>query len=180
MRCDEIQEGLIDLLYDDTGDSQSSRELREHLRTCSNCRKEFQELKSTRQCLQLWKDESPLRDFSWAGRESFKPRRLFWRPLRYAAVAAMLLISLLALANTQISLNKDGFFFSTKLLPGHRAEKDYYTKAELRSIVKSALDDSENRTVEINNKIMQEVLDLEQEMDMRFVQASSKRTKTNF
>jgi len=170
MRCDEIQEGFIDLLYGETGDSQLSRELREHLRTCAGCRKELEELKKTQKYLQLWKDESPLKGFEAARRESFQLRSMGWKSWRNAAIAAMALIALLALVNTRISLNKDGFSFSVTLFPGSVIERDYYTKAELRSIMKRALDDSEYRTTETNYLMMQKILDtVEQDrlMDLR-------------
>ncbi len=180
MRCDEIQEGFIDLVYDEAGNSQTGTELREHLRTCSNCRKELDELKKTREYLQLWKDESPLKNLATAGLEAFRPRpvrRLSWR---YAAIAAMALITLLALANTQISLNKDGFSFSARLFPGRQVERDYYTKAEFRNIVKRALDDSEYRTSETNFLMMQKMLDtVEQDrlMDLRFIRGQFAKNK---
>jgi|WetSurMetagenome_2_1015567.scaffolds.fasta_scaffold127127_2 hypothetical protein len=180
MRCDEIQEGFIDLLYDETGDSQAGRELREHLRTCSNCRKELEELKKTRECLQFWKDESPLKDFTTAGLETFRPRQVSRQPWRYAAIAAMVLITLLALANTQVSLNKDGFSFSARLLPRRQVEQDYYTKAELRNIMKRALDDSEYRTNQTNFLMMQKMLDtVEQDrlLDLRFIRGHFAKNK---
>jgi hypothetical protein len=74
-------------------------------------------------------------------------------------VAAMILMAFLALANSQITWNKDGFTFSTQLWGERSAEKDYYTKTELRSILKRALDDSEFRTNEINYLMMQKILD---------------------
>jgi hypothetical protein len=180
MRCDEIQEGFIDLLYDETGDSEAGRELREHLRSCSNCRKELEELKKTREYLQLWKDESPLKDLATSGLEAFRPRRVSRHPWRYAAIAAMVLVTLLALANTQITLNKDGFSFSTRLLPERRTEKDYYTKAEFRNIMKQALDDSEFRTNQTNFLMMQKMLDtVEQDrfMDLRLIRGQFAKNK---
>jgi hypothetical protein len=180
MRCDEIQERFIDLLYDETGDSKAGLELQEHLRTCTNCCKELDELKKTREYLQLWKDESPLNNFATAGREAFHPRPVSWKRWRYAAIAAMVLITLLALANTQISLNKDGFSFSTKLFSGRQLERDYYTKAEFRNIVKRALDDSEFRTNQTNFRMMQKVLDtVEQDrlMDLRLIRGQFVKNK---
>ena len=180
MHCDEIQEGFIDLVYDETGDSPAGRELREHLRACSHCRQELEKLKKTRECLQLWKDESPPKDFANACREAFRPRHVNWQPWRYAAVAAMALITFLALANTQISLNKDGFSFSARLFPERQVEKEYYTKAEFRSIMKRALDDSEFRTNQANYNMMQKMLDtVEQDrlMDLRFIRGRIAKNK---
>jgi hypothetical protein len=159
MRCDEIQEGFIDLLYDETGVSPEKSALLEHLRTCPNCRRELDELKKTRKYLRLWEDESPLQNIAVAGRKVPQTRSLSWKAWRYAGIAAMVLITIMALANTQISLNKNGFSFSTTLFPGHELKRDYYTKAEARSIMKQALEDSEFRTNETNYLMMQKMLD---------------------
>jgi hypothetical protein len=70
----------------------------------------------------------------------------------------MMLITLLALANTRISFNKDGFAFSTALFRKRDAQQDFYTKAEARRIMKLALDDSEIRMNETNLLMMQKVL----------------------
>jgi hypothetical protein len=180
MRCDEIQEGFIDLLFNEAGDSPEAQGLQEHLRTCSNCRKELEELKKTREYLQLWKDESPPANFAAAQREAFQPRHSGWQRWRFAAIAAMALITLLALANTQISLNKDGFSFSTRLFPSRQVKKDYYTKAEFRNIMKQALDDSEFRMNETNYLMMQKMLDtVEQDrlMDLRYIRSQSSKNK---
>jgi hypothetical protein len=171
MRCDEIQEGFIDLLYDETSAPQASSELREHLRICPNCRKELDELKKTRKYLQLWRDESPLHGVSIPRRETFRARSFGWT-WRYAGIAAMALITLLALANTQMSWNKEGFSFSTGFTRARELEKNYYTKAEFRNIMKQALDDSEFRTNETSYLMMQKMLDtVEQDrlMDLRFM-----------
>jgi hypothetical protein len=173
MRCDEVQEGFIDLLYEDSGAPHASSELREHLRTCPNCRKELEELSKTRKFLQLWKDEPPLADTVTARREPPDHRVPGWRPLlRYAAIAAMVLITFLALANTQITWNKDGFSFRAQMFAKREPVRDYYTKAEFRSMVKQALDDSESRMNETNYLMMQKMLDtVEQDrwMDLRLI-----------
>ena len=183
MRCDEIKEGFIDLLYnDETGSSQESAELREHLRTCANCRKEFDELKKTREYLQLWKDESPLQSIARSGREFHQPRIMNWSYLRYAGIAAMVLITLLALANTQISWNKDGFSFRASLFSGRETVKDYYTKTESRSLMKQVLDDSESRMNETNYLMMQKMLDtVEQDRwrDLHLIRSQFARNNNN-
>jgi hypothetical protein len=182
MRCDEIQEAFIDLLYDETGSSHESAELREHMSTCANCRKEFDELKKTREYLQLWKDESPLRSIARSRREIHQLRIMNWSYLQYAGIAAMAIIALLALANTQITWNKEGFSFSASLFPGRETAKDYYTKAESRSIMKQVLDDSESRTNETNYLMMQKMLDtVEQDRwrDLRLIRSQFARNNKN-
>jgi hypothetical protein len=172
MRCDEIQEHIIDFIYDEGGTRPPNTEMEEHLRTCAACREELRELRQTRKYLQLWKDEPPRRSVTIA-----TPERAFgWKHLRYAAIAAMIVISILAAANTQISWSRSGFLFSTHLFPWHNAERDYYTKAELRNILKQALDDSESRTNEMNYQMMQKMLDtVEQDrwLDLRLIRSHS-------
>jgi hypothetical protein len=158
MRCDEIQEGFIDLLYGETGSSKKELEMLEHLRACPDCLRELDELKKTRQYLQHWKDESPLQSIAITSRIS-QTRNSYWKTLRYAGIAAMFLITLLALANTRITFSKEGFAFSATLFPKRNAQQDYYTKVESRRIMKQALDDSELRTNETNLLMMQKVLD---------------------
>jgi predicted anti-sigma-YlaC factor YlaD len=155
MSCDEIQEQLFDFVYDEGGVPPANPEIQEHLRTCPACREQVDELKRTRKYLQLWKDEPPLRSILIAKRERIINKNISFRYLRYAAVAAMLLISLLALANTQVSWNKNGFTFSTHFFSPHNKEADYYTKAELRDFMKEALD----YTNETNYLMIQKVLD---------------------
>ena len=172
MRCEEIREHFIDFVYDEGGDSPANREIREHLRTCSACRGELEELRQTREYLQLWKDEAPLRNLVIAGREAAMPQRFNWKYPRYAAIAAMVLICFLALANAQITWNRDGFSFKTGLFGGNASTGEYYTKSEVRDIMQRALDDSERRMDEASYGMMQKMLDtVEQErwMDLRLV-----------
>lgn len=158
MRCDELQETIIDLIYDQGDVLPENTEIREHLRTCSACRKELEELAQTRKYLQRWEEELPVRHFTWERKDPVPVRLSGRTSLRYAAIAAMVLISILALANTRITWNKDGFSFSARLFPGSAAKGDYYTKAELRDLLKRALDDSEQRTNEASYLMMQEAL----------------------
>jgi hypothetical protein len=168
MRCDEIQEQLIDFVYDEEGLAPANAEMREHLLACPACRGEVEELKRTRMYLQLWKDEPPLRSVTIAKRERLVHRNAGRRYLGYAAIAAMVLLSFMALANAQISWNKNGFSFSTHLFTRGDAEQDYYTKAEMRNIMKQAFD----YTNETNYLMMQKMMDtIEQDRwsDMRLI-----------
>jgi hypothetical protein len=172
MRCEEIQERFIDFIYDEGGISPESTEIKEHLRACSACREELEELKQTRKYLQFWKDESPLRSVTMAERNAVLPWRFRWKYVRYAAIAAMLVACFLALTNAQITWNKDGFSFSTRLLPGRQSGQNYYTKAEVVDLMKQVLDDSEVRMNETSRLMMQEVLntiDQDRYMDARLV-----------
>jgi hypothetical protein len=164
MRCDEIQEHFAEILYDEPGGSAGSDELRAHLRACPECRRQLEELEQTRHYLRRWKDESPLRSVAVARREKPETQGFNGGYLRYAALAAMALITLLALVNSRIVWNKDGFSFSTGLFAGREAERDYYSKDEIRELLQGALDDSESRMSEVNYMMVQRMLDtLEQE-----------------
>jgi len=181
MSCDEIREHLVEILYDESGSFTETDDLQAHLRTCSACRKELEELKQTRDCLRRWKDEPPLRSVTIARREAPAIPSFKWRYLRYAAVAAMALITLLAIVNTRVTWNKDGFSFSTRLFAGQETERDYYSKAETRDLVQQALDDSESRMSEVNYLMAQKMLDtVEQErwMDLRLIRGSSAQNRS--
>ena len=160
MHCEEIREHFIELIYGETGDSPAIPEAHEHLRTCSACRQELAELTQTREYLRYWKDESPPSNLVIAGSGAGMRRKFNWRYLRYAAIAAMLVLCFLALTNAQISLNRDGFSFRTQLFGESGSEGNYYTKSEVRDIMKRALDDSEVRMNESSYLMMQKMMDI--------------------
>jgi len=181
MRCDEIQERFVELLYE-AESTPASEELRQHLLTCPSCREELEELRQTRKCLQLWKDEEPLRSVPVASREFRARKNISWKPFRYAAIAAMAVITFLALANTRITWNKDGFSFSTGLFSARTTDRDYYSKAEMRDILKRALDESESHTNEANYLMMQKILDtVEQDRwrDLLLIRRGAPGTRTS-
>jgi predicted anti-sigma-YlaC factor YlaD len=167
MRCNEMQEYLVDLLYNDTGTPPASTEVQEHLKTCPACRREFEELKQTRSYLRTWEDESPLRSVTIPSRERSLRQRAGWRYARYAAIAAMLLLCVLALANTEVTVSKNSFSISTHFLPQKQSQRDYYTKAELREII----DDSESRMKEINWITAQRVLEAVEQDQAHYLDA---------
>jgi hypothetical protein len=170
MRCEEFQELFVDLIYDEKGVPPENTEIQEHLRTCSACRNEIAELRQTRNYLQLWKDESPLQRVDAPRHAAAAHGRFRWKYVRFAAIAAMVILCFLALANTQIVWNKNGFTFSTHLFAARQQKQEYFTKAEVVDLMKQALDDSEHRTNELNRLMIQKMLDtVEQErwMDLR-------------
>jgi hypothetical protein len=177
MRCDEIRENLVDLLYNDAGTPPASIEVQEHLKTCPACRRELEELKQTSSYLRTWEDESPLRSVTIAGRERSRRQRAGWRYARYAAIAAMLLLCILALTNTEVTVSRNSFSISTHLLPQKQSQRDYYTKAELREII----DDSESRMKEINWITAQRVLDAVEQEQAHYQDArlTGRRTAQN-
>ena len=110
MQCEEIRERFVELLYEEGGTPASNAVILDHLQTCAACRRELEEMKQTRKYLQAWKDESPLRSVKIPGREAYLSRRSGWAYLRYAAIAAMALICILALANAEFTWNKSCIF----------------------------------------------------------------------
>src|SRR2546427_4409303 len=148
MRCDEIQERFVELLYDETGTPPASAELRAHVDSCPACRAELEELRSVRGALAAWKDEPPLRSVARARpRERSAPASGPWllRAARYGALAAMALLAFLALANAEITWNRDGFSFRTHLFAARPDTREFYTRSETRDLVRRALDDTERR-----------------------------------
>jgi len=183
MRCDEIQERFIELMYSERGTPSANSELHAHIDSCPACRKELEELKIVQGTLRLWKDEPPLRPISLPRHDYIFHRRIpaFWSALRYAGIAAMLLISLLVLANPEIKWNREGFYFKANL-PWGLSKSDYYTKAEARDLIKRALDVSETQMTETTSLMMDQLLDtIDQQrwMDFRLVrsQAAQSRNK---
>ena len=182
MRCEEIQERYIDLLYSERGTPSASPELEAHIASCPSCRKELEDLRNIREKLRLWEDEPPLRSVSLPARErSFHSGSVLFRhTVRYAAIAAMLLVAFLVLANAEITWNKEGFAYKNNLFSRGPSQSDYYTKAEVREILKRVTDDSESRMGETNYLMMQELLDTvekDQMMDLRFVQRTSAQSR---
>lgn len=171
MRCDDIQERFIDLLYGE-GDQPADAELQEHVKECARCRNQLEELKKTQKILRGWQDEAPLKSVIVPRQHAHRFGPVAWRRVASIAVAAMALLGLMALANTKISWTSDGFSFSAGFFPRQERERDYYTKDELRELVKQALDDSESRMGEANYTMMQNMLDtVEQDrwMDLKLV-----------
>ena len=188
MRCDEVKEYIIDAIYDESGIAPENIEIQKHLRTCPACREELEEMARARKYLQRWEDEPPLRRVTLGTKNTFENRSLsrndtrYAGIARYAAIAAMVLITILALANTQIAWNKDGFSFSTRLFPGKVAERDYYTKTELRNLLKEVLEDSESRMNETIYLMTQETLKtVEQDrwMDLSMIRTHDVQNQNN-
>lgn len=180
MQCEEIRERFVELLYEEGDTPASNAVILAHLQTCAACRRELEEMKQTRKYLQAWKDESPLRSVKIPGREAYLSRRSGWAYLRYAAIAAMALICILALANTELTWNKSGFSVSTHIFQRNAPERDSYTKSEVRDVIKRALDDSEIKTTETNYIMIQKMLDaVEQDrlMDLRLTRTQAAQNR---
>lgn len=187
MRCDEIQERFVELLYDERGTPPASPELRAHVRTCARCRRELEDLRTVRGVLGLWKDESPGEVALPASTRvapvvpiAAKPRPTARLAAfaRWGAIAAMLVMALLAVGNAEVTWNRDGFAFRTRLFAREAPPVEYYTRDEVRRLVKRALDDTERSMTEANYVMMQrllETIDQEKQQDMRFLASRYRR-----
>jgi hypothetical protein len=183
MRCDEIQERLVELLYNERGTPTASAELQGHVNSCPDCQKELQELEAVRSALKTWKDEPPLRTVAGlvapAKVVPIRPRFSILKIAKYGAVAAMVLLAFLALSNAEMTWNKDGFSFRTHLLTSPvLANSKYYNKDEVRAIVREVADDSEIRMMEGNRVMLLRMMEyIEQDMDARLVRAQHPRNQ---
>ncbi len=176
MRCDEIQERFVELLYDEGGTPSAGPELRAHLLSCPECSKQLEELKGVQSLLKMWHDELPLHPITVPRMADSPPRtRLsaLWRVPSYAASVVLAVIAFLGLSNAEITWGKGGFSYKSSLF---RPSYDYYTKAEVRDILKRALDDSESRMTETNYLMMQRLMDTIDEqrmMEFRLVRSQA-------
>ncbi len=162
MRCDEIRERFVDLLYDERGTPPASPELKAHIDSCPKCRQELDELKSLRGVLRGWEDEQPLRPVAIpeSNQVLVKPRLPFLRVARYAGIAALVLLSFLAVSNAEFTRTPDGFSFKTHMFTREAPSSDYCTKAEMLKVVKAAVMDSEAYMTESTHQQLNAALDL--------------------
>ncbi len=182
MRCDEIRERFVELLYDERGTPPASPELRAHIDSCPDCRKELEELKGLQGTLRAWKDEPPLRP-AWIPetRTSLAARRFSpWKVLRYAGIAALVTLACLALSNAEMTWNREGFSFKTHAFSRELPPPDYYTKSEVRKVMKEALRDSESFMMDYNSQQINAALDyIDKQMgqELQYVRSRYSQTK---
>jgi hypothetical protein len=74
-------------------------------------------------------------------------------------MAAAVLLAFLALTNAEVTWEQGRFSFRTSLMPAAASGSNYYTKSEIRDLVREALDDTESRVIETNYLMMQRVMD---------------------
>ncbi|HYK88784.1 MAG TPA: hypothetical protein VE398_08445 [Acidobacteriota bacterium] len=180
MRCDEIQERFIDLLYSERGTPSASPELQAHIDSCPACRRELAEFRQVQSSLRLWKDEPPLRPVEWQGFRVAVPQRkvYIWAAVRYAAIAAMVLLAFLTIAGPEITWGKQGVTFKTN--PPWASRADSYTKAETREIIRAVRDDSENQMNEAMHVMVDQLLDtIDQQriLDLRLVRHQTEQNR---
>lgn len=172
MRCDEIQERFIDLLYGEPGNSSASAEVEAHIRDCPKCRRELSELENARELLHVWTDEAPLKPVQVETPVVSFPAPKFGaaRLMRYAAVAAMVVLAFLALANAELTWSSEEFSFKTNWAWTGSSGTEYYTKQEMLDILRTVLDDYEARMTESNLlmiKKMMDMVEVERRMDLQ-------------
>jgi len=183
MRCDEIRERFVDLLYEERGTPPASPELKAHIDSCPRCRKELDELKGLRGVLRGWEDEQPLRPV-WipeAAQEFVRRRFPFLRVVRYAGIAALVFLAFLAVSNAEFTRTSDGFTFKTHAFAREEPSGEYCTKAEMLKIVKEAIRDSEAYMTESTYRQVNAALDLiDKQMgrELQYVRSRYSQSKT--
>jgi hypothetical protein len=176
MRCDEIRERLVDLLYDEKDTPTASPELNAHVDSCPNCRKELEELRGLQAALHTWQDEPPLRPVRIPVSE--KARAVPWfspfRMLGFAVKAAVVVVAFLALWNAELTWNRDGFSFKTHAFSRGLPRSEYATRAETLRVLKQALRESEAYMRDENAQKLNAALDLvdrQMGLEMRYLES---------
>jgi len=169
MRCNEIRERFVDLLYQEQGTPSASPELQAHIRSCPVCQKELAELKDLRATLKVWQDEPPLRPVTVPRVE--RSRRIwvpFWTFARYAAVAVLVTLAFLGLSNAQITWDKDGFSFRTSLISPPAQAANYYKKEEVQTFLDRVMAESSERNLELIQRAF-DIIDQQRATDYRTI-----------
>ncbi len=124
MNCERFKEHLLDFLYDELPEVETS-EMIGHMTTCASCHAETNELKLVRNEMAEWKDPETRNfpivlpyDSPWAAvKRLFVPRPWTGRnALTFAVAACALLLTGLSILGTQIEISRNGLFFRTDLL----------------------------------------------------------------
>ena len=180
MRCDEIQEHYVELLYQEQGTPTASPEVQEHVRGCAACQKELAELKGLQATLAVWQDEPPLRPVALPGKPA-RPGRAripLWRAFRYAAIAALVTLAFLGLSNAQIQWNRNGFSFRTSLRAQAPLASNYYTKEEIGTILYRAMNDSEQSNFQMMLRML-DTIDQERADDIHILTRQIKESRNS-
>ncbi len=139
MTCDEVKKLLPDYLFGELRTEQRAS-VEAHLRQCSACAKEAQTLRETVTALRKWEDISASRRlvFVEASREKrtlpAKIRSFFAssNPVRWAAVAAFLLLLLYGFSRSEISYQNGHWRFAFGPQPEARPNPSAQVLAALR------------------------------------------------
>jgi hypothetical protein len=93
MKCEEVQERMIDVLYGEEVTPRGGFQFFRHLGECSDCNLEYLELLETREKLGDWKVESPQeKGFEVSGVSSGLFRSLPWWALLQKVAAGVLIV----------------------------------------------------------------------------------------
>jgi len=169
MRCDEVGERLVELLYDEAGTPSGSPELRAHVLSCPSCRQELEDLRDVQSSLRIWKDEEPLRR-TLIPRPAPKALPMTfreWAWTKYSAIAAMILLAFLA-----------GFSFRALSSRAVQPDAAFYTRAEVRELLMKALDDAEFRMNETTDLKLRRALDwFDKEQSYMYLRLTANRNR---
>jgi hypothetical protein len=170
MRCDEIQEHYVELLYQEQGTPTASPEVQEHVRGCAACQKELAELKGLRETLSVWQDEPPLRPVTVPKKRAslLRTEIPLWNMFRYAAIAVLITLAFLGLSNAQIQWDKNGFSFRTSLRAPAILASNYPTKEELEMILYRAENDTDQKMYQMMLRML-ETIDQERADDIHIL-----------
>jgi len=118
MKCNEIKEKFMDLIYDEIS-PEDKRKVQYHIRRCKACKKEFMELKNTSAVLQKWEIPEPNMNLVFVQeksslldriKESLKILDLDFRKFGIAfGGAAIGLFLILSLFNFEVTKTSEGF-----------------------------------------------------------------------
>ncbi len=168
MQCSEIQERFLELLYQETEAPAVDPELRVHIDSCPACRKQLSDLRDLQETLKAWEDEPPLRPVRIPGASRRPFWSALWSPLRYAAIAALVALGFLGLANANITWDSNGFSFRTHLISRAPLPSDYYTKEEMQAILEWMRADSQEANFQMMNRWL-DTIDQERATDIHFL-----------
>ena len=166
MKCEDVQAQLIDLLYLEPGAPPAVLDVREHVESCASCRKELQDLERVQGALRAWPEEPPLRPIAVPKAKANLGFRVpVWSLARYAAVAALMIVAFLGLANARFSWDQNGFSFKTTLYSGSQSD-DYYTKEQVHAILERVINYNERSNYQMMQKML-DTIDQERANDYR-------------
>ena len=165
MECKDFKNDLVSLVFGEI-DNERKQKLEQHLKKCSACRKELEELKSTSGVLSEWKDEEPEIKYVFTKRESFFSRvwsafyDLAWPKKSAITVfsAAVILFVFLSAAHTTISVHNGTWQISVGAKTPENPDKseelarfmNSYHK-ELITLVAQMIQESESKQQKITN-----------------------------
>ena len=118
MKCNDIKEMFMDLIYDEISDEDKAV-VEKHLEECAACKKELMELSNTSQVLQKWEIPEPKMNLVFVKerisildkvKEWFKLPELSYRKFGFAFAGTFAcVLVILSLVNFELSKTNEGF-----------------------------------------------------------------------